>query len=122
MNWAEHFQRASKRTEFGSEFSGGRFGGSLEGFNEEATAVEQEIIDAPQAELPEIMAADKPIELTGLQKLQQVVMQTTGQLNAAGTAPGPGFFGTTLGYVVMGVGGLAGLYFLSNIASVIPRK
>jgi hypothetical protein len=123
--WRAHFRACSDEpVEFGADF-GQLLTSNV--FDEEYASTESPD-EGAQEVLQQSQTTDKPIELTAGQKVSQSVLQTTGQINKAGTGEGPGIMASplaagvrTVEYALIGVGVLAGLYFVSNIASAVKR-
>jgi hypothetical protein len=67
-------------------------------FQQNVAQTDQDILDAGNAAL----LADPPIGLSTGQSISQWWMQATGQLNSSGTGPGPGFWGSSLGFLTIG--------------------
>ena len=130
MNWSEHFERISSNASFGHDFGGisdNMMVPEETEVGEDPFQMEFEQMDPVKTLGQEGETAtlalnpDTSIPLSTGQSISQWWMQLTGQLNDQGTGPGPGFFGSTLGKILIGGGVLAALITAGPVLVAIKK-
>ena len=132
MNWSEHFERISSNASFGHDFGGisdnmmvpeetevGEDPFQMEYQDTEAQQVQTIAQQEEAANLA--LNPDLPLSLSTGQGISQWWMLLTGQLNDQGTGPGPGFFGSTLGKILIGGGVLAALITVGPVLVALKK-